>query len=146
MEHDKIWEFAIRFRQREKTSIRADDLRAIDANEIKLWALYTGMGSDHAIFIIKKDGGVFVYDHNTLYGYAARRDEFCLLHKFLLKHGALWKRIRCAYNNVLYVRPEDQAWLESVCKDLCLPSMAHPYACMECVCQSLLKQVATPTG
>ncbi len=139
MEKDKIFELAVNFHKREKNSLNADDLRKIDADEIKLWAMYTGMGSDADIYIIKKDGSVFNYDHNKLYGYGADTDELHLLQKFLLEQGTLWERIPCMYSNYLYIRPADKAWLESLCDDLRLLSAGHPYACMECVCQSLWK-------
>ena len=137
MEKDKIFELACNFHKREKNSLNADDLRRIDAAEIKLWAAYTGMGSDAGIYIIKKDGSVFVYDHNALYGYSVSLDEFFLLQKFLLEQGTLWEQIRCMYSNSLYIHPADKAWLELLCEDLGLLSAGHPYACMEIVCQAL---------
>ena len=137
MGKDKIYELAVNFHKREKNSINADDLRKIDADEVKMWAMYTGMGSDASIFIIKKDGSVFQYDHNKLYGYSACTDEFQLLQKFLLEQDTLWERIPCMYSNCLYIRPADKEWLELLCKNLCLLSAGHPYACMELVCQTL---------
>lgn len=137
MEKDKVFELAVNFRKREKINIDASSLREIDAAKIKLWAVYTGMGSDADIYIIKKDGSVFVYDHNALYGYSAGLDEFFVLQNFLLEQGTSWEQIRCMYGNSLYIHPADKAWLELLCESLGLLSAGHPYACMEIVCQAL---------
>ena len=142
MNSKKTTELAIAFLNREKVDV--DDsyflkLCKTDVEKIKLWALCRGMGSEADIYVINEDGSVLHYDNNKLYGYGNRTDKFLRIRDILNEQGVLWEHIHCQFNNCLLIRSSDKTWLESLYEDLRVPFVAQPYACLECVCQNLLK-------
>lgn len=136
MDYQKIKRLAESFWEREKTDISPNDILKNMA-EIKAWAWCTGMGSETDIYFIKKNGGVFHYDHYKHNGHGKQVDAFYLLQEMLREQGGLWTQIRCMYSNNLYIRPTDKAWLELLQEGLYSLFGSNPYACMEYICREL---------